>query len=64
VTNILSLESAVHDRVGSTLTAMGHTVRSINGGDVGGVQVILVDPVSGVYRSGSDFRKDGAAAGW
>jgi gamma-glutamyltranspeptidase / glutathione hydrolase len=64
VTNVLNLESALHDRVGSTLSSMGHTVRSINGGDVGGVQVILVDPVSGVYRSGSDFRKDGAAAGW
>jgi len=64
VANVLSLESAIHDRVGAALTAMGHTVRSINGADVGGVQVILVDPVSGVYRSGSDFRKDGAAAGW
>jgi gamma-glutamyltranspeptidase / glutathione hydrolase len=64
IPNMLSLESALYDRVGSKLTAMGHTVRSINGADVGGVQVIMVDPASGVYRSGSDFRKDGQAAGW
>jgi gamma-glutamyltranspeptidase/glutathione hydrolase len=57
---------------------MGHTVKSINGEDVGGVQSIMFvaappaapDQASatrrldGYYRAGSDFRKDGAAVGW
>jgi gamma-glutamyltranspeptidase len=34
----------------------------VSGGDVGGVQTIMV--LDGTYRSGSDFRKDGAAVGW
>jgi len=64
VPNVLSLESPLYERAGAKLTAMGHTVRSINGGEVGGVQVIMVDPASKTYRSGSDFRKDGQAVGW
>jgi gamma-glutamyltranspeptidase/glutathione hydrolase len=43
---------------------MGHSVRMIIGGDVGGVQTIMVDPKSGAYRGASDFRKDGQAVGW
>lgn len=81
--NMLSLEAPLHDLVGSALEAMGHQVRSVSGGSVGGYQGILftVDPsvatpaygvdsitrdlpVNGVYRGGSDHRKDGQAAGW
>jgi len=61
----------LYDLVGDKLAAMGHTVQSIDGEDVGGVQSIMfVDlgggtpPVNGYYRAGSDFRKDGQAAGW
>jgi gamma-glutamyltranspeptidase/glutathione hydrolase len=77
VPNVLSLESPLYDRVGSQLAAMGHTVKSINGAQVGGFQSILFtalpslpDPtastgsVSGFYRAGSDPRKDGQAVGW
>lgn len=64
IPNVLSLESPLYDRLGAQLKAMGHNVRSIDGADVGGVQVIMVDPVSGAYRAGSDFRKDGEAVGW
>ncbi|HZE44984.1 MAG TPA: gamma-glutamyltransferase family protein [Steroidobacteraceae bacterium] len=78
VSNTLSLETPLYDLVGEKLTAMGHTVRAVSGEDVGGVQVImLADPgaarteeagsakrVTGYYRSGSDFRKDGQAVGW
>jgi gamma-glutamyltranspeptidase/glutathione hydrolase len=61
------------------LAAMGHTVKSVNGEEVGGVQSIMFvaaprpahsdEPgsakrVNGYYRSGSDFRKDGQAVGW
>jgi gamma-glutamyltranspeptidase/glutathione hydrolase len=57
---------------------MGHTVKSVDGAVMGGVQVIMILPDStvppaapgaavapgGYYRAGSDFRKDGQAVGW
>jgi gamma-glutamyltranspeptidase/glutathione hydrolase len=67
LSNGLSLESSIYDLVGAPLGAMGHTVRSISGTDVGGVQVIEVVPAEAgfaYYRGGSDFRKDGEAVGW
>ena len=62
VSNALSLETPLYDLVGSKLAAMGHTVRSVNGDEMGGVQIIM--HADGYYRSGSDFRKDGEAVGW
>ncbi len=62
ISNVLSLEAPLYDLVGDKLAAMGHTVESINGSSVGGVQAIMVG--SGYYRGGSDFRKDGEAVGW
>jgi gamma-glutamyltranspeptidase / glutathione hydrolase len=79
VSNELTLESPLYDEVGPALVAMGHTVKSVNGEDVGGVQSIMfvaapgeahaeekgvAKRLNGYYRSGSDFRKDGAAAAW
>jgi gamma-glutamyltranspeptidase/glutathione hydrolase len=48
---------------------MGHTVQSIDGDAVGGVQWLKftpdsASPTGGFYRAGSDHRKDGQAAGW
>jgi gamma-glutamyltranspeptidase/glutathione hydrolase len=47
---------------------MGHTVISVNGEIMGGVQTLMYVPQPdgkfGYYRSGSDFRKDGQAVGW
>ncbi len=62
ITNVLDLETPLYDLVGAQLAAMGHTVKSVNGADVGGVQAIMI--IDGTYRSGSDFRKDGEAVGW
>ncbi len=62
VSNELRLEPALYDLVGQKLGAMGHSVKSINGANMGGVQVIL--SVDGTYRAGSDLRKDGQAVGW
>jgi gamma-glutamyltranspeptidase/glutathione hydrolase len=61
--NTLRLESRLYDLVGADLAAMGHTVRRTDGSLVGGYQAIHVSE-DGVYRAGSDLRKDGAAAGW
>jgi gamma-glutamyltranspeptidase/glutathione hydrolase len=62
VSNVLDLETPLYDLVGAQLAAMGHTVKSVDGVDVGGVQVIMRG--AGFYRSGSDFRKDGQGVGW
>jgi gamma-glutamyltranspeptidase/glutathione hydrolase len=79
VPNELSLEAPLYNLMGDKLAAMGHIVKSIDGGSVGGVQSIMFVPepnpedrgagsavpaVKGYYRAGSDFRKDGQAVGW
>ena len=59
---------------------MGHDVASADGSAMGGYQALLFTPdptlpmpdlsktsqapVNGVYRAGTDHRKDGLAAGW
>jgi gamma-glutamyltranspeptidase/glutathione hydrolase len=69
IPNVLRLESALFRLVGPQLAAMGHTVQSIDGNAVGGVQWLMFtpdtgSPTGGFYRAGSDHRKDGQAAGW
>ncbi len=78
LSNSLSLETPLYDLVGAKLATMGHSVKSVSGEEMGGVQIIMfvADPsaaqagtdtikhVAGYYRSGSDFRKDGEAVGW
>jgi gamma-glutamyltranspeptidase/glutathione hydrolase len=78
--NVLSLENSLFNLVGAALRSKGHEVREVTGGAVGGYQGILFTrdpslpepsldpmstrPVNGVYRAGSDHRKDGQAVGW
>lgn len=78
VSNALSLETPLYELVGAKLAAMGHSVKSVSGEEMGGVQILMLvaDPsaaqagtdtikhVAGYYRAGSDFRKDGEAVGW
>jgi gamma-glutamyltranspeptidase/glutathione hydrolase len=74
--NRVQLESKLFDLVGPQLTEMGHSLRRANGSVMGGYQAIHFTPdpeartsggdrpVRGVYRGGSDLRKDGQVAGW
>ena len=62
ISNLLRLESSLARLLGSPLEMLGQDVRSINGRDVGGVQWLMKTDAG--YRAGSDFRKDGQAAGW
>jgi gamma-glutamyltranspeptidase / glutathione hydrolase len=77
--NVLSLEQGLYNLVGNALRGKGHEVRVVNGSAVGGYNAILFTPspgmmlpglddhqtpVNGVYRAGSDHRKDGQAVGW
>ncbi len=77
--NELALEHELYNLVGQALRNKGHDVRAVDGGSVGGYNAILFTPdpdlpvpmlddhetpVNGVYRAGSDHRKDGQAVGW
>jgi gamma-glutamyltranspeptidase/glutathione hydrolase len=69
VSNSLGLEPALHGLVGKPLSALGHKVVRADGSWVGGYQAILLEPDPGpdsvgVYRAGSDHRKDGLAIGF
>ena len=75
VPNVLTMESPLAARVGPGLRAMGHTVQSVNGDNMGGYQAIMFTPdpnaqsapggpIRGFYRAGSDHRKDGGAVGY
>ncbi|MGB8694879.1 MAG: gamma-glutamyltransferase, partial [Steroidobacteraceae bacterium] len=79
-TNTVSLETNLYNQVGAALKSLGHLVVAASGDNMGGFQGIsyVADPtenrpaagaadqqsVPGVYRAGSDHRKDGAAVGW
>ncbi|MBC8026073.1 MAG: gamma-glutamyltransferase family protein [Steroidobacteraceae bacterium] len=64
--NRLNLEAPLFDAVGETLRSMGHDARSVTSIGLGGAQVIGVRKMDDgfVFVGGSDFRKDGQAAGW
>jgi gamma-glutamyltranspeptidase/glutathione hydrolase len=64
VPNTLMMESQLVELVGAQLQAMGHQVKPMNGTPMGGFQAIMVMPETGVYRAGSDHRKDGQAVGY
>ncbi len=49
--NTLDLESRLYDRVGAPLQALGHTVKSTNGEDMGGFQAIWFIPAPPVPSS-------------
>ena len=73
-TGAVHLESALFDLVGGELAALGHSPVRADGTPMGGYQAIAFEPdpsvplgdraVRGVYRGGSDLRKDGQVAGW
>lgn len=59
----LRVESGVHEDVVRALRGRGHDV-SVGAGGYGGYQAIMWDPEQGVYRGGTEMRKDGTVAGY
>lgn len=64
--DFLHVESGVGQNVIDKLTAMGHPIRVYEGVDLffGGVQLITVDPITGVYTGSADIRRGGVAIGY
>ena len=60
----VTVESGIGEAVREGLRAVGHDVVAGHAGDFGGYQGILIDPVTGVLRGGTEPRKDGCAAGY
>jgi gamma-glutamyltranspeptidase/glutathione hydrolase len=62
----LFLEGGIDDKVSTDLERMGHSLRKYEGRDLffGGVQMILVDPVTGMYYGSADKRRGGVALGY
>jgi gamma-glutamyltranspeptidase/glutathione hydrolase len=63
ISNKLFLESTLYDLEGAPLRSMGYDVVSTTRAPMGGYQAIMLLP-NGAYAGGSDFGKDGQAAGW
>lgn len=62
----LHIESGVGQNVIDQLKNMGHSVRVYEGVDLffGGVQLITIDPVTGIYTGSADIRRGGVAIGY
>ncbi|MBK7142537.1 MAG: gamma-glutamyltransferase family protein [bacterium] len=62
----LYLEGGIDEQVSNELERMGHTLRKYEGRDLffGGVQMILVDPVTGMFYGSADKRRGGVALGY
>lgn len=62
----LHIESGIGTRVIDELKTMGHPIRVYEGVDLffGGVQLITVDPKTGMYTGSADIRRGGIAIGY
>jgi len=62
----LHVESGVGQEIIDELTKMGHSIRVYDGVDLffGGVQLITIDPQTGIYTGSADKRRGGLAIGY
>ena len=62
----LHVESGVGQDIIDQLTKMGHPIRVYDGVDLffGGVQLITIDPQTGIYTGSADVRRGGLAIGY
>ncbi len=62
--NGILVEPGISDDVIAQLRRLGHSVRRVGGGSMGGYQAIMIDLMTGMLHGGSDPRKDGQAVGY
>ena len=62
-TNTVQLESSLYNLLGAELAALGHTVLSANGEDMGGYQAVSFTPAATSAPVGKAARRDGASNG-
>jgi gamma-glutamyltranspeptidase/glutathione hydrolase len=64
--DFLHLESGIDKNVRARLEEMGHPLKVYEGIDLffGGAQMILVDPVTGVYHGSADLRRGGSVVSY
>jgi gamma-glutamyltranspeptidase / glutathione hydrolase len=62
----LHVESGIDEKVRTRLEEMGHKIIVYEGIDLffGGAQMILVDPVTGLYHGSADKRRGGSVSGY
>ena len=60
----LQVEPGVTDAVIAELERLGHRVRRVGGGGMGGYQAIMIHPETGMLHGGTDPRKDGMVIGY
>jgi len=60
-TNTVQLESSLYNLLGAQLAALGHTVLSANGEDMGGYQAVSFTPAATPAPTGKAARRDGAS---
>lgn len=62
----LHVEAGVGQDIIDQLTGMGHSMRVYEGVDLffGGVQLITIDPKTGIYTGSADIRRGGVAIGF
>lgn len=62
----LHVEAGVGQEIIDELTKMGHSIRVYDGVDLffGGVQLITIDPQTGMYTGSADIRRGGLAIGY
>lgn len=64
--DFLHMESGIDEKVRERLEAMGHMIKVYEGMDLffGGAQMIMIDPLTGIYHGSADQRRGGRVSAY